>query len=72
VLPGLRAGLEQDLKGGEFFGPDGLFELWGNAVQVTPNSLSQDREIAEKLWEVSERLTGVKFEFGKKANSAGK
>jgi NAD(P)-dependent dehydrogenase (short-subunit alcohol dehydrogenase family) len=70
ALPGLRAGLDPNLKGGEFFGPDGLFELWGNAVEVAPNALSKDETIARKLWEVSEQLTGVKFEFGRKANSA--
>jgi len=72
TLPGLRAAIEAGLKGGEFFGPDGLFELWGNAVEVTPNALSKDEEIAKKLWEVSEQLTGVKFEFNKKASSASK
>ena len=28
---------------------------------VTPNELSQDDTIAKRLWEVSEELTGVKY-----------
>lgn len=67
ALPTLRAAIEADLKGGEFFGPDGLFELWGYPIEVEPNKLSKDENIAKKLWSVSEELTGVKFEFNKKS-----
>ncbi len=70
ALPTLRAAIEKDVKGGEFFGPDGLFEIWGNPVKVESNSLSKDEPIAKKLWEVSEQLTGVKFDFNKKAQGA--
>jgi NAD(P)-dependent dehydrogenase (short-subunit alcohol dehydrogenase family) len=70
ALPTLRAAIETRIKGGEFFGPDGLFELRGNPVKVESNSLSKDALIAKRLWEVSEQLTGVKFEFNKKASSA--
>ncbi len=37
----------------------------GYPVKVKSNELSQDQAIAKKLWEVSEKLTGVKFEFNR-------
>jgi NAD(P)-dependent dehydrogenase (short-subunit alcohol dehydrogenase family) len=71
-LPTLRAATEGGLKGKEYFGPGGLMEMWGNPVRVESNELSKDGTIAKKLWEVSEKLTGVKFEFNKKTKKAGK
>jgi len=70
ALPTLRAAIEVGLKGGEFFGPNGLFEIWGYPIEVQPNSLSKDENIAKKLWEVSENLTGIKFNFVRKMAKA--
>ena len=67
ALPTLRAAIEEGLKGAEYFGPNGFMEIGGYPVQVESNELSKDRAIAQKLWEVSEQLTSVKFEFNKKA-----
>ena len=63
ALPTLRAATEGGLKGGEYFGPGGFMEMWGFPIRVESNSLAKDAEIAKKLWEVSEELTRVKFEF---------
>lgn len=70
ALPTLRAAFDHEAKGGEYFGPDGIMEMRGNPVRVESNDLSRDKEIAEKLWNVSEELTGVKFEFEKRAGVA--
>jgi len=67
ALPTLRAAIEEGLKGGEYFGPNGFMEISGYPVKVESNQLSKDRAIAQKLWVVSEQLTGVKFELNKKA-----
>ncbi len=72
ALPTLRAAIEAGLKGGEYFGPNGFMEIRGYPIKVESNELSKDQAIAKKLWEVSEKLTDVKFEFNKKAQSAGK
>lgn len=71
ALPTLRAATEAGLMGSEYFGPNGFMEMRGFPEQVPSNQLSKDAEIAKRLWEVSEQLTGVKFEFNQKANSAG-
>lgn len=63
ALPTLRAAIEPQLKGGEYFGPQGFMELRGYPIPVASNELSQDQAIAKQLWQVSAELTGVKFEF---------
>ena len=70
ALPTLRAATQADLKGGEFFGPNGLFEIWGYPIEVQPNKLSKDENIANKLWRISEELTGVKFKFNKRMDKS--
>ncbi len=67
TLPTLRAAFDDAAKGGEFYGPDGLMGMRGFPIKVESNDLSQDQEIALKLWEVSEELTGLEFEFARKA-----
>ncbi|MEH2004012.1 SDR family NAD(P)-dependent oxidoreductase [Nostoc sp.] len=70
ALPTLRAAIEAGLKGGEYYGPNGFMEMRGYPIKVETNELSKDQGISKKLWVVSEKLTGVKFEFNKKAQSA--
>ena len=61
VLPILRAAVDPEVKGAEYYGPGGRDSLKGNAVRVESNELSHDEAVAKKLWEVSESLTGVAF-----------
>ena len=63
ALPTLYAATNPDLKGGEYIGPDGPGNRKGNPVQTTEASQLFNTEIAERLWEVSEDLTGVKYPF---------
>lgn len=61
ALPQIRASVDPHVEGGEFYGPNGFMELKGYPVKVQSNSRSHITEDARKLWEVSERLIGVKF-----------
>ena len=61
TLPTLRAATDKQVKSGEYYGPDGWREMRGYPVKVNSNELSQNKEIAKKLWNVSEELTGVSF-----------
>lgn len=70
ALPTLRAAVDEEATGGDYFGPDGFMEARGYPVKVDSNDLSKDEMIAKRLWQVSEELTGVKFEFGEKAKKA--
>lgn len=69
ALPTLRAATEANLSGGEYFGPGGFMEMWGYPKQVKSNALSHDVNIAQKLWQVSEKLTGQTFKFENKTVS---
>jgi NAD(P)-dependent dehydrogenase (short-subunit alcohol dehydrogenase family) len=61
ALPTLRAALDPAAKGGEYYGPRGLFELAGAPVRVECAAVARDPEIGKKLWEKSVELTGVDF-----------
>lgn len=63
ALPQLRAAVDPHVKGGEYFGPQGFGEITGFPVMVKTNKASQNTEDAKKLWEVSEKLTGIKYTF---------
>jgi NAD(P)-dependent dehydrogenase (short-subunit alcohol dehydrogenase family) len=63
ALPVLRAAVDAKAAGGEYFGPIAL--MMGYPVINNPGKLSKDENIAKKLWEVSEKLTGVKFDFSR-------
>lgn len=61
ALPGLFAATNRGLKGGEYIGPDGPGNHSGNPVITDEAAKLFDQEVARKLWEVSEKLTGVTF-----------
>ncbi|NVO32851.1 oxidoreductase [Hymenobacter lapidiphilus] len=61
ALPILYAALAEDLKGGEFIGPDGFQQLRGHPTRVESDDASRDERIAARLWRVSEELTGVRY-----------
>ncbi len=59
--PTLLAGLDINVKGGEYFGPTGFNEMKGEPGKVFSTLLSKNKEIAKKLWSVSEELTGINY-----------
>jgi NAD(P)-dependent dehydrogenase (short-subunit alcohol dehydrogenase family) len=63
ALPQIRASVAPDVKGGEYYGPDGRREFKGYPVVVSSNEASHKLEDASRLWEESEKLTGVKFDL---------
>lgn len=60
ALPTLFAAT-QDLPGASYVGPDGLTGLHGGPTLVGRGALASDVATAQRLWEVSEELTGVEF-----------
>ena len=61
ALPSLYAATAPQVKGGQYYGPSGLFELGGPPQQVASNERSHSLEDAWRLWKVSEELTGMRF-----------
>jgi NAD(P)-dependent dehydrogenase (short-subunit alcohol dehydrogenase family) len=64
ALPTLYAATAEDLASGSFVGPDGFRGQRGHPHLVTAAGKAYDEEVARRLWEVSEELSGVTFSFG--------
>jgi NAD(P)-dependent dehydrogenase (short-subunit alcohol dehydrogenase family) len=63
ALPQIRASVDENVKGGEYYGPGGFNEMKGFPVLVKSNAASHSLDDAKKLWEVSEKITGISFQF---------
>ena len=61
ALPGLRAAVDPQARGGEYYGPDGKGERAGYPVVVTSNQASNYQQDGARLWELSEELTGIRY-----------
>ena len=61
ALPTLRAATDPDAQSGDYFGPSGWQQMRGYPKKVASNNRSNDKEIAEKLWHTSQKLTGIKY-----------
>lgn len=61
ALPTLYAATHPDLRGGEFIGPDGPGNTKGYPVLTNDSARLYNPDLAAKLWEVSETLTGVTY-----------
>lgn len=61
ALPQIRASVDPDVNGGDYYGPDGFREMKGFLILVPSNKASKNLDDARRLWEESEKLTGIKF-----------
>jgi NAD(P)-dependent dehydrogenase (short-subunit alcohol dehydrogenase family) len=61
ALPQIRASVDPNVNGGEYYGPDRFFGVFGYPVLVKSTPASHNIYDAKKLWELSEKLTGVKY-----------
>jgi NAD(P)-dependent dehydrogenase (short-subunit alcohol dehydrogenase family) len=61
ALPTLRAATDDGVLGSQYYGPDGRGEYRGNPQVVASSPESYDVTVQQRLWAVSEDLTGVKF-----------
>ena len=57
------AATESTVVGGGYYGPVGLAQTAGAPGRVRPSRRALDERIAARLWEASERLTGVRYEW---------
>ena len=63
ALPTLYAATFPDLPGGTYVGPGGRSEQRGYPKVVSAAGKAYDEQAWRRLWEVSETLTGVHYEF---------
>jgi len=63
ALPTIFAAVA-DIPGDSFAGPGGFMEMRGQPKLVDRSDAAKDMEVARRLWDVSEALTGVRFPLG--------
>jgi NAD(P)-dependent dehydrogenase (short-subunit alcohol dehydrogenase family) len=61
ALATLRAAADPAARGGEYYGPGGRGELKGYPRLVASTERARDVEAQQRLWQESERLTGVGY-----------
>ncbi|MFD4324455.1 SDR family NAD(P)-dependent oxidoreductase [Nocardioides sp. NPDC058538] len=61
ALPTLRAATDPAVIGGQYYGPGGRGEVRGHPKLVTSSPFSYDLQTQQRLWTVSEELTGVRM-----------
>ncbi len=61
ALPTLYAATADDVRSGDYVGPNGIYELWGHPARARVARRARDEAVAAKLWATSEELTGVRF-----------
>ena len=62
ALPTLRAATDLEAKSGDYFGPDGLFEMRGAPRRVGQSKRAQDDQVAAALWKsAADEFTLVSF-----------
>jgi NAD(P)-dependent dehydrogenase (short-subunit alcohol dehydrogenase family) len=63
VLPQLRAAVDPQVRGGQYYGPGRLHGMSGAPVAVPSSRASRSLRDAKRLWQESEYLTGVRYEW---------
>ena len=59
----LFAATHPSIDGGEYVGPGGFLNMRGHPAKQSSSARSHDRDVARRLWTVSERLTGARFDL---------
>jgi hypothetical protein len=62
ALPPLYAAVHPDVDSGQLIGPDARNEAKGYPTVVEPLEAARDRDVARRLWDVSEELSGIHFD----------
>ena len=63
ALPSLYAATMPDVVPGDYFGPSGPGEVRGTPVRVGMSAAARDAVVGQRLWQVSEDLTGVDYQL---------
>ncbi|AUX29278.1 MULTISPECIES: oxidoreductase [Sorangium] len=61
ALASLRCAVDPGARGGEYYGPPGRFGMTGFPARLESSARSRDEVAQRRLWEESERLTGVTY-----------
>lgn len=63
ALPALYAATAPEVSSGDYIGPGGFKQLGGYPKKVDCRPEARDARLNEKLWSLSEQLTGTRYHF---------
>ncbi|MFH1851879.1 MAG: oxidoreductase [Candidatus Neomarinimicrobiota bacterium] len=63
ALPTIMAATDPVVNGGEYYGPGSWGGWRGLPTKTQSNAASHNQAHAQVLWDISEKMTGVKFDF---------
>lgn len=63
ALPTLQAALDPEAQRNDYFGPGGFMEMRGYPKKVEPSAAAKDTQLAKRLWDVSEKMTGISYNW---------
>jgi len=61
AMPTLLAATDPGVQRDDYYGPDGFMEMRGYPIKVGSSAAANDPELARRLWDVSEELTGIRY-----------
>ncbi len=61
ALPTLFAAVSPEIRGAEYVGPSRFFGTSGPPKIAQSSEASRDAKDAERLWELTEQMTGLRF-----------
>lgn len=61
--PIVHAATAGNVQGGSYWGPSRVFKMVGEPGLQTAGARAYDRSAAEKLWDLSEKMSGTNFDF---------
>jgi NAD(P)-dependent dehydrogenase (short-subunit alcohol dehydrogenase family) len=59
--PIVHAALDESVKGGDYYGPSGFFEIHGRTGRARVNPMARDVDVGRRLWTLSESMTGIHY-----------
>ena len=63
ALPTLYAATSDEVVANGYYGPHGWMQMRGHPVAVESTDAAKEVETARRLWEMSEEMTGVRFDL---------
>ncbi|GLW63921.1 oxidoreductase [Actinomadura rubrobrunea] len=70
--PSLYAACAPDVEPGACYAPTGPGQIWGRVGRVKTPAKIDDPELGRRLWDISERLTGVSYEAAAVSRTKGR
>jgi NAD(P)-dependent dehydrogenase (short-subunit alcohol dehydrogenase family) len=61
ALPTLYAAIAPEAQANDYIGPKGFMKMRGHPERAKPSNAARDERTAQRLWKLSEQLTGVNF-----------